>query len=43
VPTLFARMQAERLALGVNGVRAVQNFLEVVPKATLDEKLADPE
>ncbi len=42
VPTLFARMQAERLALGVNGVRAVQNFLEVVPKATLDEKLADP-
>ncbi len=42
VPTLFARIQAERLALGVNGVRAVQNLLEVVPKATLDEKLADP-
>lgn len=43
VPTLFARIQAERLAFGVNGVRAVQNFLEVVPRASLDEKLRDPE
>jgi osmotically-inducible protein OsmY len=42
VPTLYARMQAERLALGVNGVRAVQNLLEVVPDATLDDKLRDP-
>ena len=42
VPTLYARIQAERLAFGVNGVRAVQNLLEVVPEASLDDKLRDP-
>jgi osmotically-inducible protein OsmY len=42
VPTLFARLQAERLAFSVNGVKAVQNFLEVVPEATLDDKLRNP-
>ncbi len=41
VPTLYARMQAERLAFGVNGVRAVQNFLEVVPRRGLDEKMRE--
>ena len=31
VPTVFARSQAERLAWGVDGVRAVRNALQVVP------------